>query len=136
MRIVKPYRFLFLSIVLIYFCGCSQPLMTLKALGDEQKAQEHFVTTQAKKFDLLRQDVEARKLALDSSQKMITRRYGEPVLVITVPKDRQVPAEVAQTWLYRYPTKYFDVSKIYLDFDVEENLVAIRFEEADIESTQ
>ncbi|MFH0877551.1 MAG: hypothetical protein V1863_04935 [Candidatus Omnitrophota bacterium] len=116
----------------LYFCcllvglaGCSQPLRTLMALGDEQKAQQRLVDQQEKKFDLLWKDVKDGRLATGTSSAEIIRRYGEPVL-----------ATSPQTFLYRAPTEYFDTAKVYLVFDPQDKLSEIRIEEKTLEPAQ
>lgn len=111
--------------LLVGLAGCSQPLRTLMALGEEQKGQQWQVAQQEKKFDLLWNDVKAGRLAKGTPSAEIIRRYGDPVL-----------ATSPGTFLYRLPTEYFDTPKVYLIFDPQDKLSDIRIEEKALEPTQ
>jgi len=90
---------------LLCCCGCSQPLRTLMAVGNEQKEQAAYVRQKQERFKVLLRDIHRGRLLPGLRQERVVARYGEPVLR----EDR--------TFLYRDPVAFFDSPKVYLSFD-------------------
>lgn len=103
------------------FClvGCSQPLRTLMAVGAEQKAQQKFVSQEEIRFNDLWRDAKEGVIHNGRTQKEIIARYGEPVL------------KTGQGFLYRNPVSFFDAQKVYMDFNEQGVLKAVRIQESD-----
>ena len=121
---MKTSHFLFIIAALFYLSGCSEPLRTLIDLGNEQKAQKNFVAQENQIFDLLLREAKKGMIKAGRSKQQIISRYGEPVIVS--------PGEaepVQETFLYRRPVEFTGASKVYLDFDKNGVLLAVRIEE-------
>ncbi len=95
-------------------CGCSQPLRTLMAVGNEQKEQAAYVRQQQERFKVLLRDARRGRLLPGLRQERVVARYGEPVL------------REGNTFLYRDPVAFFDSPKVYISFDASGLLSSIR----------
>ena len=112
----------------IFIFGCSPPLQTLITLGNEQKAQQNYVAKQEQRFSLLLKEAKTGQIKQGRSATQIIQRYGEPVLINEdkTPEQKKGPS----TWLYRKPAAYINSPKVYLDFDENDILTAIRIKES------
>lgn len=119
--------FIFLAAAL-FSTGCSQPVRTLKALGDEQGAQAHYVKSQERLFDRLLEDIKSGNLREGAKHQRILERYGYPVLTLP-PTPEQEQKGVVAVALYRPAVKFFGAAKIYLGFNKEDFLCEILLEE-------
>jgi len=100
-----PIRIAVLSLAISCCCGCSQPLRTLIAVGDEQKEQAVYVRQEQARFKALLRDIHRGRLLPGLRQERVLARYGEPVL------------REGRTFLYRDPVAFFGSPKVYLEFD-------------------
>ena len=113
-----------LFLTLIVLSGCAKAthldqLLTLKSLADEQDKMGRYVEKQDQKFELMIKEFQAGTLDQYLNKKKIVRTFGNPIHVKHVNKNDQQ----LESWLYRYSTQFFDSEKIYLYFDLDNNLV-------------
>jgi hypothetical protein len=99
--------------------GCSQPLRTLVAVGNEQKAQQQEVSGQEARFEALLRDVRKGRLLPGLREERVLARYGAPVL------------REGRTFVYRDPVGFFGSPKVYLTFDDADLLSLIKVVEDD-----
>lgn len=111
---------LLLGVCCLVFAGCSQPLRTLMAVNSEQKAQHKVVQKQDALFQRMLADIQSDRLKEGQRRPQIVSRYGDPIL--TTYDDKQ------ETLLYRSPVKFFNATKVYLDFNEDDILTKIRIE--------
>ncbi|MBD3264283.1 MAG: hypothetical protein GF375_04185 [Candidatus Omnitrophica bacterium] len=109
-----------LAVLILFFLlsGCSlyqksKALMTLKRLGDSQQQMEKYIEEQEKLFDRLVEDIKEDRLKTGLSIEEVNRLYGDPVLKREAPSSQPFSTIL----LYRYPTRYFDSDRVYLQFD-------------------
>ncbi|MCC6759276.1 MAG: hypothetical protein IT395_06600 [Candidatus Omnitrophica bacterium] len=113
-------RFPLLILLFLAFLtsGCAkvshlQELLCLKAYSEEKESQAVLVQKQNEHFERLLQAVKHGEIGKYPDQKSVWKNFGEPVF-----KTKVVVAETSyQVWLYRYTTKLFGSSKVYLYFD-------------------
>ena len=116
----KCAGYIFFLACFLALAGCSQSLRTLMAVGAEQKAQEQYQRRQETLFYRLVKEIETGYLKEGTSRTEIMRRYGDPIFL----GDKAV--------VYRRPGVYFKATKVYMDFDDNDNLRAVRVEEASL----
>ncbi len=118
MRPKKSYSYFALIFVsLPIFClGCSQPIRTLKALGQEQDAQKRYVAEARSHFSRLLGDLRQEKIGPGTPLSVVISRYGEPI------------SEEAGVLLYRDPVDFLHSDKVYLTFDENNKLVKYKIE--------
>lgn len=100
--------------LLIALAGCSQPLKTLMAVGQEQAGQQAYVREKEARFEALWRDVQRARLLPGLRQEKVLARYGEPVL------------RKGRTFLYRNPVEFTGAKKVYLEFDEQDILQSIK----------
>jgi hypothetical protein len=111
-------RIIGLLTAVIFLFGCSPNMQLLLKVNEEDNALKKEIITAHKRFDLLLKDIKHAKLKLGISKKEVFSRYGQPVLE-SVSDDQEMLVRL----LYRYPTKFFGSTKVYLYFDANEKLV-------------
>ena len=121
-NVLQKICILFLTMVVL--SGCAKvkhldQLLTLKDLADEQDKMGQYVENQDQRFELMLSEVQAGTLDQYLNKRKIVRTFGEPIHVKHVNKNDQK----LESWLYRYSTQFFDSEKIYLYFDLDDNLV-------------
>jgi hypothetical protein len=106
--------------------GCGQPLRTLMDLGAEQDAQQVFVSSENKRFEALLRAAKRGKIKAGMSRTEVVNRYGEPILI---------KEGIGKTiLLYRRPAEFLNPAKVYLEFDAQGLLTAVRIEENIVQS--
>lgn len=113
---MRKITLVLLSLLLLTSCGPN--LKLLLQINDEDKAFKQQLRLQERGFSLLQQDLKRNQLKVGALKKDIIARYGQPILE----QSSQAQTET-QKLLYRYPTKYFDSSKVYLFFDNNQSLI-------------
>jgi len=121
-------RIVIIFIGCLLLSGCAKvrhldQLLTLKDLADEQTRLGKYVEEQDRNFELMLEEAKAGTLDQYSNKRKIQRAFGDPVYARNMKEGDQE----LESWLYRYATKYFDVEKIYLYFDLDGNLVKSKY---------
>ncbi|MDO8581106.1 MAG: hypothetical protein Q7S13_06470 [Candidatus Omnitrophota bacterium] len=103
--------------------GCAklahlQELLALKAYSEEGSRNQQLVAAHNTKFDALVRAIESQDIKKYSTQKSIKKSFGQPIFV----GQKQVGGQQQEMWMYRYATKYFNTSKVYLYFDTSDKL--------------
>ncbi len=111
-------------IVLVLSAGCTKvkhldQLMTLKGLADSHKDMAEYVDKKDQLFVLLKEKIESNELETGRLKKSILKEFGDPILKRSV-YDQEF---IRELWLYRYQTRYFEASKVYLYFDDQNKLL-------------
>ena len=117
-----------LLLLLIICTGCSQRILLLKRFASSQKEMENYVARQERGFLRLKKDIQRDLLQKGIPRKLVIKKYGEPVFCAATDSDT---AGYTQSCLYRAPTEYFSVDKVYLYFDREECLHSWKYEPLD-----
>lgn len=124
-----------LLIFLLLFCGCAklanlQELLTLKDYSDAGEQTDKYIEKQNKCFESLITAVSDNSIKQFMTKRAVVKKFGPPIL--------REPAVVnnqdAERWLYRYPVKFMNSDKVYLYFDVKDDLVEWKYEQAVAES--
>ncbi|VAW16028.1 hypothetical protein MNBD_BACTEROID05-792 [hydrothermal vent metagenome] len=116
-------------VVLVLLAGCTKvkhldQLMTLKGLADSHKDMAEYVDKKDQLFVLLKEKIESNELETERLKKSILKEFGEPILKRSV-YDQEF---IRELWLYRYQTRYFEGSKVYLYFDDQNKLLDWKIE--------
>jgi uncharacterized membrane protein YhiD involved in acid resistance len=113
-----------LFVFILSLVGCAklahlQELLALKSYSEEGSRNQQFVAAHNAKFDALVKAIESQDIKKYSTQKSIKKAFGQPIFV----GQKQVGDQEQELWMYRYATKYFNTSKVYLYFDSAHKLV-------------
>ncbi len=116
------------AVLFLALAGCAvvdqNDQITALEKYDESKAEiAKYVKKQEENFNRLKDDIKNGLLQKGSSEGEIVFNYGDPVFC----KDAALQGAVKKSCLYRYPTKYFDTNKVYLNFDENDKLYSWEF---------
>jgi hypothetical protein len=125
-RTTHKLSFILFASFLFGLTGCGQPLRTLMDLGAEQDAQQVFVSSENKRFEALLRAAKRGKIRAGMSRTEVVNRYGEPILI--------KEGIGKMILLYRRPAEFLNPAKVYLEFDAQGFLTAVRIEENIVQS--
>ena len=126
---IDRFKIVILSFLFLNVSGCAtikhaDQLLTLKSVGNSQEEIARYVDKQAELFKKLVEDIKDERLEIGEPKDNILSWYGEPVLSKEILGDSFVKEEL----LYRHPTEYFTSDRVYLYFDIADELVRWEYE--------
>ena len=97
-------------------------------LDAEKKSQDIFVARQDEIFTRMLDEARQGRIKEGVSRQEILERYGPGVLEKR--SDSLRTQETGRTLMYRYLTDFMGSPKVYLDFNADDRLVAVRVQES------
>lgn len=120
---LKP-SLIFFFIIVLFLCGCSEGINSLKTLSQDQQEMQRYIEEQKNFFLILKTDIENNKLVPGTSKENILYSYGRPV-ICRPDKNKSAELEVC---VYRHPLQGIVSDIIYLYFNQDGSLNSWRFE--------
>ena len=110
-----------LAIFMISVNCHGEGLSSLAEVGKEQEQMERELKTETKTYEKIKKALSRESITIGQSQEAILKSYGEPVII--VPEQ----GEYSERWVYKPGNAtYFENQKIYLYFDNNKTLAAIK----------